>query len=191
MWCRKCVWRSGVELLKSSWNDCSRFMPLMCQGGGPALRSWAFISEITLKADEMSAGCTFILSPFGYKKCLVFFLLHKQLIKNRFLEKYRLILEMKALKFSVKFKYTFCILNCKKVRRGDLMEANFFLKTTGRAKMQEKATSFSLTPHKAYWTYIQPQIHLILLCAQSEWRGDPVVYLYTAPGSRWPHFFLE
>lgn len=155
MRCRKCAWRIWQELLKSSWKDCSRFMPWMCQSGGPALRSRAFISEITLKADEMSTGCTFILPPFGYKKGLVFFLLHKQLIKNRFLEKYRLILELKALKFSVKFKYTICILNCKNVRRGDSMEANF-LKRTGRAQIQEKATSFSWTPHKAYWTYIQP-----------------------------------
>lgn len=70
------------------------------------------------------------------------------------------------------------------------MEASF-VKRTGRAKIREKATSFSWTPHKAYWTYIQPQIHLILLCAQSEWRGGPVVYLYTEPGSRWPHFFFS
>lgn len=100
----------------------------MRQRGGPALRSRALISETTLKADEMSAGCTFIGPPFSYKKGLVFFLLHKQLIKNRFLEKYRLILELKALKFSVKFKYTICILNCKKVKRGDLLEAMFFFK---------------------------------------------------------------
>lgn len=106
--------------------------------------------KITLKADEISAGCTFISSPFSFKKGLVFFLLHKQLIKNWFLEKYRLILELKALQFSVKFKYTICILNCKKVRRGDLEMEVKFLKRTGRAKIQEKATSFSLTPHKAY-----------------------------------------
>lgn len=41
---------------------------------------------------------------------------------------------MKALKFSVKFKYTFCILNCKKVRRGDLMEANFFFEDNRESK---------------------------------------------------------
>lgn len=161
----------------------------MCQSG-PALQSRAFLSEIKLKADEMRWGqvARLLLCPFGYKKGLVFFLLHKQLIKNKFLEKYRLILELKTLKFSVKFKYTICILNYKKGKvpwLRPIFEENRESKDPGEGNVV-----FKLTPHKAYWTYIQWEIHLILLCAQSEWwRGDTFVYLHTAPYSWWPHFF--
>lgn len=54
------MWGSRVQLLKSSWKDCKRFMPLMCQSG-PALQTRAFLSEIKLKADELRAGCSFII----------------------------------------------------------------------------------------------------------------------------------
>lgn len=64
------------------------------------------------------------------------------------------------------------------------------LKKRGRAKIQEKATSFSWTPHKASWNHIQPQRHLILLCAQM-WmtRRSARLPVYCARFSMAPLFF--